>query len=65
MKGIGQDFNDFLKEQGIYDEVNELAGKKLVTYQLKKAMQEQKLTKSFIAKKMNTSRVWAKNLLFR
>jgi len=33
MKGIGQNFNDFLKEQGIYDEVNELAAKKLITYE--------------------------------
>jgi hypothetical protein len=63
MRGIGQDFNDFLKEQGIYDEVNELAAKKLITYQLEKAMQEQKLTKSFIAKKMKTSRVAVDNIL--
>jgi len=63
MRGIGQDFNDFLKEQGIYDEVNELAAKKLITYQLEKAMQEQKLTKSFIAKKMKTSRVAIDNIL--
>jgi len=63
MKGIGQDFNDFLKEQGIYDEVNELAAKKLISYQLEKAMQEQKLTKSFIAKKMKTSRVAVDNIL--
>ena len=63
MKGIGQNFDDFLKEQGIYDEVNELAAKKLITYQLEKAMQEQKLTKSFIAKKMKTSRVAVDNIL--
>jgi antitoxin HicB len=63
LKGIGQDFNDFLKEQGIYDEVNELAAKKLITYQLEKAMQEQKLTKSIIAKKMKTSRVAVDNIL--
>jgi len=63
MKGIGQNFDDFLKEQGIYDEVNELAAKKIITYQLKQAMQEQKLTKSFIAKKMKTSRVAVDNIL--
>ena len=63
MKGVGQNFNDFLKEQGIYDEVNELAAKKNITYQLQKAMQEQKLTKSFIAKKMKTSRVAVDNIL--
>ncbi|MCL2764839.1 MAG: hypothetical protein FWD40_06110 [Treponema sp.] len=44
MKGIGQNFNDFLKEQDIYEEVNELAAKKQITYQLKQAMKEKKLT---------------------
>ena len=63
MKGIGQNFDDFLKEQGIYDEVNELAVKKIITYQLKKVMDEQKLTKSSIAKKMKTSRVAVDNIL--
>ena len=63
MKGIGQNFDDFLKEQGIYDEVNELAAKKTITYQLKKVMEEQKLTKSSIAKKMKTSRVAVDNIL--
>ncbi|MCL2440709.1 MAG: helix-turn-helix domain-containing protein [Treponema sp.] len=63
MKGIGQNFDDFLKEQGMYEEVNELAAKKLITYQLKQAMQEQKLTKSTVAKKMKTSRVAVDNIL--
>jgi len=63
MKGIGQNFDDFLKEQGIYDEVNELAAKRLITYQLQQAMLEQNITKSFIAKKMKTSRVAVDNIL--
>jgi len=63
MKSIGQNFDDFLKEQDIYDEVNELAAKKIIIYQLKQAMQEQKLTKSYIAKKMKTSRVAVDNIL--
>ena len=63
MKGIGQNFDDFLTEQGLYDEVNELAAKKLITYKLKQAMQEQNMTKSFIAKKMKTSRVAIDNIL--
>jgi hypothetical protein len=28
-RGIGQNFDDFLKEEGIYDEVNELAERKI------------------------------------
>ena len=63
MKGRGQNFNDFLKEQGIYEEVNELAAKKLISYQLQQAMQEKNMTKSIIAKKMKTSRVAIDNIL--
>ena len=63
MKGMGQKFDDFLKEQGIFEEVNELASKKLVAYQLQQAMEEQNLSKSYIAKKMKTSRVAVDNLL--
>ena len=63
MKGIGQKFDDFLKEQGIFEEVEELAAKKIVAFQLQQAMMEQNLTKSYIAKKMKTSRVAVDNLL--
>ena len=63
MKGIGQNFDDFLTEQDIYNEVNELAAKKIITYQFKQAMQEQHLTKSSIAKRMKTSRVAVDNIL--
>ena len=30
MNGIGQDFSDFMKEQGLYEEAQELATKKLI-----------------------------------
>jgi len=63
MKGRGQNFDDFLKEEGIYDEVNDLAAKRLISYQLQQAMQDQKLTKSTVAKKMKTSRVAVDNIL--
>ena len=63
MNGYGQNFDDFLKEEGLFDEVDELASKKLVAFQLKQAMEEQRLSKSTIAKKMNTSRVAIDNLL--
>ena len=63
MKGIGQNFDDFLIDEGLYDEVNELAAKKLITYKLQQAMHEQKMTKTSIAKKMKTSRVAVDNIL--
>jgi hypothetical protein len=43
--------------------VNELAAKKLLAFQLKQAMEEQKLTKSSVAKKLKTSRVAIDNIL--
>jgi len=43
MKGIGQDFDDFMVEQGLYDEAKELAAKKLIVLELKQEMDMQKL----------------------
>jgi hypothetical protein len=63
MNGIGQDFDEFLKEEGLLEEVDELATKKLLAFQLKQAMEEQRLTKSSVAKKMKTSRVAIDNIL--
>ena len=63
MKGIGQDFDDFMVEQGLYDEAKELAAKKLIVLELKQEMDTQKLSKSKIAEKMHTSRVAIDNIL--
>ncbi|GHV36483.1 hypothetical protein AGMMS49546_01880 [Spirochaetia bacterium] len=63
MNGIGQDFDEFLKEEGLFEEVEELAAKKLLAFQLKQAMEDQRLTKSSVAKKMKTSRVAIDNIL--
>jgi transcriptional regulator with XRE-family HTH domain len=63
MNGIGDKFDDFMKEQGLYDEAKELAAKKLLVLQLEQAMKSQNLTKAYMAKKMNTSRVAIDNIL--
>jgi len=55
MNGIGQNFDDFMIEQGLYDEAQELAEKKLIV--LKQEMEAQKLSKSNVAEKMHTSHV--------
>ena len=41
---IGSDFDDFLKDEGIFEEVQASALKKVVAYQLGEAMKAQKLT---------------------
>ena len=63
MKGKGQKFEDFMIEQGLYDEAKELAAKKLIASKLKMEMEMQKLSKSVVAKKLHTSRVAVDNIL--
>jgi hypothetical protein len=63
MKGMGQNFDAFMVEQGLYDEAKELAAKKLIVLELKAEMDTQKITKSAVAKKMHTSRVAVDNIL--
>ena len=54
--GIGSSFEDFLKEQGTYEETTALAVKRVLAWQLKQAMEEKHLSKNQMAKAMNTSR---------
>ena len=63
MNGIGQDFSDFMKEQGLYEEAQELAIKKVIAAQLQTEMERQKLTKTAVAKRMHTTRTAVDNAL--
>jgi hypothetical protein len=63
VKGLGQNFDDFLVEQGIFDETKELAAKKIIAAQLQQELEAQNLSKSQIAKQMGTSRVAVNNIL--
>ena len=63
MKSLGQDFSDFMKEQGLYEEARELATKKVIAAQLQAEMAKQKLTKSAVAKRMHTTRTTVDNAL--
>lgn len=62
-KNIGSSFDDFLKEEGILEETHEAAVKRVLAYQIEKAMKEQNISKSDMAKKMNTSRCSLDRLL--
>jgi hypothetical protein len=52
----GSRFDDFLKEEGIFDEVQARALKRALAEQLEESMQDAKLTKLEMARKMATSR---------
>ena len=53
---MGSSFDDFLKEDGIFEEVQARALKRALSEQLDDAMQTSKLTKVVMAQRMATSR---------
>ncbi|KGJ96001.1 helix-turn-helix domain-containing protein [Thalassotalea sp. ND16A] len=53
---IGASFDDFLQEEGIKEEVELKAMKEVLSWKMQQAMKEQNLSKSDVAKTMQTSR---------
>lgn len=52
---IGSDFDDFLSEQGLAEEVSAAALKRVIAWQITQAMKEQHVSKN-LADRMHTSR---------
>ena len=59
----GGKLDDFLKQEGIYEEVTARAIKRVIARQLNALMEDQGLTKSELAKRMKTSRAQLDRLL--
>ncbi len=53
---IGSSLDDFLTEEDIYEEVNTIAIKRVLVWQIEQLMKEQKLSKTAMAQRMRTSR---------
>lgn len=62
-KHIGSSFDDFLAEEGTLEESTALAVKKVLAWQLSKAMEENNISKTELALKMSTSRACVNRLL--
>ncbi len=62
-KNIGSDFDDFLEEEGILQEVEVIALKRVLAYQIEQEMKNQGLSKNSPGKKMQTSRASLDRLL--
>ena len=60
---IGSSFDDFLKEDGLYEEVTARAIKRVIARQLGALMLENHLSKTVLAKRMKTSRAQLDRLL--
>jgi antitoxin HicB len=62
-KHIGSSIDDFMKEEGFFEEAEAQAIKEVVAWQLAEEMKKQKLSKKTMAEKLNTSRTQINRLL--
>ena len=62
-KHIGSSLDDFLKEEGVYEETQALAIKEVVVWQLTEAMEKQSLSKARLAIMLKTAYQWGQTRL--
>ncbi len=62
-KHMGSSIDDFLKEEGIFEEAQVQAVKEVVAWQLAEAMKKKKISKSRMAQLLKTSRTQVDRLL--
>ena len=62
-KNMGSSIDDFMKEEGIFEEAQAQAVKEVVAWQLAEAMRERKISKNKMAILLKTSRTQVDRLL--
>ena len=62
-QNVGSNFDDFLAEEGMLEEVTVVAVKRVIAWQIEQEMSAQKISKTAMAKKMRTSRASLNRLL--
>ena len=62
-KHIGSRFDDFLKEEGLLAEAEAVAAKRVIALQIARLMKSRRITKTLMAKRMQTSRASVERLL--
>jgi len=62
-KHIGSNFDDFLEEEGLREEVTAAAVKRVIAWQLGQAMKARNINKTEMAARMHTSRMVVNRLL--
>jgi DNA-binding Xre family transcriptional regulator len=60
---IGSDFDDFLTEEGLLEDTEAVAVKRVLAFQIKEMMEAQNLSKAEMARRMRTSRAALERLL--
>ena len=62
-KHIGSTFDDFLAEEGLLEQAETVAIKRVLAYQVEELMKEQNLSKTEMSRRMKTSRAALERLL--
>jgi transcriptional regulator with XRE-family HTH domain len=62
-KHIGSKLDDFLKQEGIYEDATTYAVKEILAWQVGKAMEDLGISKAEMARRMGTSRAHLDRLL--
>jgi predicted XRE-type DNA-binding protein len=60
---IGSDFDDFLRDEGVLDDAEAVATKRVIAYQLTQEMERANISQSELARRMKTSRSSVERLL--
>ena len=60
---LGSSFDEFLRSEGLYEEVTTLAWKRVLSWEVTEAMKKEGISKSEMAKRMGTSRSQLERLL--
>ncbi len=60
---IGSSFDDFLAEEGLLEESEAVAVKRVLAFQIRELMESQNLSKTEMARRMKTSRAALERLL--
>lgn len=64
-KHIGSDFDEFLSEEGLHEEVSAAALKRVIAWQFAEIMKNQHVSKTALAERMQTSRTVVTRVLDR
>ena len=62
-KHIGSDFDDFLRDEGVLDDAEAVATKRVIAFQIAREMESAHISQSELARRMNTSRSAVERLL--
>ena len=62
-KHIGGDFDDFMRDEGMLDDAEAVAAKRVIAFQIAQEMERANISQSELARRMKTSRSAVERLL--